>query len=179
MKRSALRPYAQVLLRHAGSLEKALELRQELGLVDEAMKEVPRLRDMAANPSIPMERKQKAMEAVAVSLRLSTQAIRFLRLLLEHFRLQQLPELLEVLDEILDRERGIVRARVEAAQAVDPVQRERLQKTLEKVTGGDVDLQVEVNDSLLAGFVARIGSQLYDASLKGQLERLVNRLANA
>jgi len=179
MRSSHLRPYAQVLLRTAGSLEQARELRRELGIVAQAMVQVPRLSSMAANPSIPVDAKERVLEGVAKSLDLSPNTARFLRLLLAHFRLHQLAEVLEALDLLMDKEGGIVRAQVQAAQPVDASQRDRLQKVLERVTGGKVDLSIQVNDALLAGFVARIGSQLYDASLKGQLERLASRLASA
>jgi F-type H+-transporting ATPase subunit delta len=69
-----------------------------------------------------------------------------------------------------------VQAKVTSAQALTDAQRGLLQSEFEKLTGKKVNADFQVDDSLIGGAITRIGSTVYDGSVKGQLEKLRRKL---
>ena len=170
------RPYAQALMGAAGSVEAAQTTREELAAFAEAMRAVPRLGRMASNPGVPPATKRAVVDEIAGMLSAGDLARRLLRLLLDNYRLVQLPAILEAIDELLDRAHGVVSATVTAAEELDADQQARLQGALERLSGAEVRLESRVDPSLIGGFVAQFGSHRYDASVRGQLAALESRL---
>lgn len=179
MIRRFARPYAQALLDAADSPAAAAAARDDLRAFHRAMTVAPRLERMAANPAIPQEVKGRAVEAVAAHLGLGELSRRFLRILLDNYRLHRLGEVLEAVEELVNQELGVAVARVTSAEDLDEAGRTRLRQALGELLGKRVELDLEVDPSLMAGFRARVGSVLYDASLEGQLRRLTQTLADA
>jgi F-type H+-transporting ATPase subunit delta len=173
------RPYAQALLKVAGSTDRAVAVRDQLRALRTAMDEVPGIARMAANPAVPMADKRRVVEAIGERLGLSELASRFVLLLLSNYRLQHLPAVVETLEAELNRRLGVAIAEVTAAQELDEAERERLRATLGRMLDRQIEMKVAVDPTLIAGFRARVGSTLYDASLQGQLDRLASRLAEA
>ncbi len=171
------RPYAQALANTASSDEALATTRDELRRFSQALEEVPALASMAKNPGIPMEKKKEVTTEVARTLGLGESARRFVDLLLDNYRLVHLSGILEVVDELIDRRLGVVRAKVTSAAPLDADQERRLAAALGHKLGQDVDLRVTLDEDLLGGFVALVGSERYDASVRGQLERLGLALA--
>lgn len=178
MRRFA-RPYADALLSTAGSTEEAVEARDQLRRFGEAMEAEPKLRKVVANPAIPQAAKEKILEALADELAIEVLARRFLHALLTRYKLDRLDEILEGIDERLNERLGIVIAEVESAQPLSADEESRLREVLREKLGREVELEISVNPGLLAGFVVKTGSELFDASVKGQLARLTERLAEA
>lgn len=179
MIRRFARPYAQALLKVAGSTEQAVADRDQLRALRTAMDEVPGIARMATNPAVPMADKRRVVEAIGERLGLSELASRFVLLLLSNYRLQHLPAVVETLEAELNRRLGVAIAEVTAAQELDEAERERLRATLGRMLDREIEMKVAVDPTLIAGFRARVGSTLYDASLQGQLDRLASRLAEA
>ncbi|MGD2114189.1 MAG: ATP synthase F1 subunit delta [Acidobacteriota bacterium] len=179
MIRRFARPYAQALVKVAGSLDEARELRDQVRAFRDAMDAVPGIARMAANPAVPMERKRDVIHQIAGRLGVGALGERFLLLLLDNYRLQHLPAVLEALDLEVNRRLGVATAEVTTAQPIADDEAERLRSVLAKLLDRSVELQLSVEPELLAGFRARVGSTLYDASLSGQLDRLAERLAEA
>ena len=73
-------------------------------------------------------------------------------------------------------QRGIVEAVATAASPLTNDETAALQQKVAAMTGRTVDLRVEVDDSLIGGLTVRVGDTLYDASVRGRLERLRERL---
>jgi F-type H+-transporting ATPase subunit delta len=173
------RPYAQALLKVAGSTEQGVVVRDQLRALRDAMAAVPGIARMAANPAVPVPEKRRIVRRIGDRLGLGDLAFRFVDLLLSNYRLQHLPAVLEALEAELDRRLGVATAQVTTAHPLDAEETERLRQTLGGMLDRRVDLELEVDPGLIAGFRARVGSTLYDASLKGQLDRLAERLAEA
>jgi F-type H+-transporting ATPase subunit delta len=173
------RPYAQALLKVAGSTEQGVAVRDQLRALRDAMAAVPGIARMAANPAVPVPEKRRIVRRIGEPLGLGDLAFRFVDLLLSNYRLQHLPAVLEALEAELDRRLGVATAQVTTAHPLDAEETERLRQTLGGMLDRRVDLELEVDPGLIAGFRARVGSTLYDASLKGQLDRLAERLAEA
>lgn len=179
MIRRFARPYAQALLKVAGAPEDAVPVRDQLRALRDAMMAVPGIGRMAANPAVPMADKRRALGRIGERLGLGELAVRFVFLLLSNYRLQYLPAVVEALEAELNRRLGVAIAEVTSAQALDEAQRERLRDALGRILDHRVEMEVRVDPALIAGFRARVGSTLYDASLKGQLDRLASRLIEA
>jgi F-type H+-transporting ATPase subunit delta len=81
--------------------------------------------------------------------------------------------------ELLDAERRVVRARIRTAVALDESQRAAIQARLAAQTGQTVELETEVDASLIGGAIIQVGDQLIDGSTRRRLQRLRQELANA
>lgn len=177
MSRRFTRPYAQALLQTAGSDDAAKVVRADLGEFAEAAQTIPGINTMAANPAIPIEVKERLLREICEKLEIGRLATTFLHLLMKNYRLTHLEQVLETVDQILNRRFGVVVAEVTSAQALDEGRQHRLEEVLARLFEQQVDLTVKTDPKLLGGFVARIGSYRYDASLNGQLNRLASSLA--
>lgn len=173
------RPYAEALLKVAGTTAGAVAVRDQLRALRDAMGEVPGIGKMAANPAVPMEDKRRIMEEIGGLLSLSDLALRFVFLLLAHYRLHHLPAVVEALETEVNRRLGVATAEVTTAQPLEPEDAAHLRAALAQRLDSEVDLRLAVDPALIAGFKARVGSTLYDASLSGQLDRLASRLTEA
>ena len=116
------------------------------------------------------------IEAVADKMGLSAPVKKLLVLLAESRKLNLMPDLAAAYRERLLNHQNIVRAEVTSAAPLSPEKTKALEDSLSKVTGKKVDLSVSVDPELLGGVVARIGSTVYDGSVKTQLERMRQQL---
>jgi F-type H+-transporting ATPase subunit delta len=79
-------------------------------------------------------------------------------------------------EELLRRERGIALAEVRTALPLEDAQRGDVLDRLKELTGQKIEINETVDTSLIGGIAVRIGDRLYDASVRGRLERLRARL---
>jgi F-type H+-transporting ATPase subunit delta len=173
------RPYAEALLKVAGTTAEAAAVRDQLRTLRDAMAEVPGIGKMAANPAVPMDDKRRIMQEIGGLLGFGELALRFVFLLLSHYRLHHLPAVVEALEREVNRRLGVATAEVTTAQPLESEDAEHLRAALARRLDSEVDLKLAVDPALIAGFKARVGSTLYDASLRGQLDRLASRLTEA
>jgi F-type H+-transporting ATPase subunit delta len=129
------------------------------------------LRAVLSNPSVRPEAKQRIVESLAGKAGIDELGGRFLRLLLDKGRIVQLPAVLDAIREAVDAREGVVPARVTVASEIDAAARERVAAALSKATGKKVRATFDTDPKLLAGFVARVGSTVYDASALGAIEK--------
>jgi F-type H+-transporting ATPase subunit delta len=87
-----------------------------------------------------------------------------------------LHEIADAFDLAIDERLGVVRAEVTSAEPLDNAQRDRIQEELTRVAGKQARCEFSVNPDLIGGVVARIGSTVYDGSVRSQLENLRERL---
>lgn len=91
-------------------------------------------------------------------------------------RIDRLPHVAVEYRRLLNRERGIVEALATAATPLTGAETEALGRKVAQMTGQTVDLTVAVDETLIGGLTVRVGDTLYDASVRGRLERLRERL---
>lgn len=172
------RAYAKAFLGVVPASEAQASVEQ-LRVFASALERVPRLATMAANPAVPMDVKREILQEVGRQLAIGKWAAQLLALLLANFRLVRLPEILEAVDELLRRKRGIAAVRLTSAAILDDELAAQVRNVLERALGQTVDLAFAVDPRLIGGFVAQIGSRRYDGSIRGQLERMSVELAAA
>ena len=96
----------------------------------------------------------------------------FLRILLKNQRIVELPQINATLAQVLDQRSGVVGAQVLSARPVPDSTKASLEAKLGQMTGKKIRLSFDTDESLLGGIVTRIGSTIYDGSVRNQLRRL-------
>jgi F-type H+-transporting ATPase subunit delta len=177
MSRRFSTPYAKAFLDTASTTERAVEARAELERFVEAVRRFPEIKRMAANPAVPRRVKEDVLRQICDRLDIAPLTRSLIELLTRNYRLSHVDSVLDAVDRMLDRRLGVVRAQVRTAHALTGEQESRLRAVLEGMLERKVKIELELDPRLLAGFVARIGSRRYDASLNGQIDRLAATLA--
>jgi len=129
------------------------------------------------SPAVPPPRKRALIARLAAALGLSGLVQRFLYVLVDHRRVALLAEIREAFEEEIDRRRGRVRVEVASARELIAAQREALGRELARLTGRQPRLRFRLEPGLIGGLLARVGSTVYDGSVRGQLASLRQRLA--
>jgi len=171
------RPYARAIMDVAGSPEKAAALRDELTQFEQVRKSSRDLQEMYANPGIDHDSKNKVTAAIAGKLGLSDFAVRLLDVLIQNRRINDLADIVAGLATMIRDVTGTVAAEVRSAGTLSQKEVGELQAMLERKVGAKVDLDVSVDPALIGGFVAKIGSEVYDASVSGKIEKFRESLA--
>ncbi|MEW6338441.1 MAG: ATP synthase F1 subunit delta [Acidobacteriota bacterium] len=173
MSRRIARPYAAALF---GVLAKqdprALrEVEAQLAAVGEVFRREPRLLRLFEVPAVPPARKREVLQAVGQALGLRREAQRLLAALAQHMRLRFLPDVVAAFRELVDRREGVARGTLTVPAAPDVAQLEAVGGALSALTGSRVELEAVVRPEMLAGFVVRMGSRVFDGSLRSRLNR--------
>lgn len=137
----------------------------------------PSLLEAFTNPTVPYEQKAKVLNELIARTRVRPTTANFLRILLKNQRLAQLDEVNAKLDQVLDERSGVVSATVTSARPVADSIKVTLEEKLGVITGKRIRLSFVTDESLLGGIVTRIGSTIYDGSVRNQLKRLGEELA--
>jgi F-type H+-transporting ATPase subunit delta len=134
------------------------------------------LREALATPAVPNGRKKAVVGRIAVILGLAPVIRNFLFVLVDHRRMGSLAEIIDTFELVVDERLGFARAEVTSARELSEAQRAALGAELERLTGKRIRMRVATDQSLIGGVTARIGSTVYDGSVRGQLESLERRL---
>jgi F-type H+-transporting ATPase subunit delta len=176
MIRRFARPYARAIMDAAGSPAKANELRGELLIFANALRGSAELRDLYANP-VDEETKLTITRQIAKKMKASDLAVRTLEVLVRHHRINSIDAIVEALAAYVNKALGIAVAEVRSAKALTPDEIRELADTLSKKVGKKVELDIKTDPKLLGGFVVRIGSEIWDASVIGKINKFRESLA--
>lgn len=149
---------------------------QELRSFETALQASQELQNALITPAVPASRKKAVVNRVADVLELSKISRNFLFVLVDKRRITSLSAILHSLDLILDERMGFARAEVSSARELSEPQRAALTEELERLTGKRIRMHYAVDGALIGGVVARIGSTVYDGSVRGQLQTLERKL---
>ena len=177
MIRRFARPYAKAIMQNAGSTEVADAVRVDLAKFDDARRVSSELQDVYANPGIEPEAKLAITKTIAARLGLSAIAEKVLDVLIHNHRINDLGAIVAALTAFVNEATNTVVAEVRSAHVLSPAETEDLRRTLEKKFAKKVQIQVTPDPTLLGGFVARVGSEIYDASVVGKIEKFRESLA--
>ena len=134
------------------------------------------LRIALLTPAIATSRKRAVMGKLLDEIGSAPIIRNFIYVVIDHRRIGVLDEIREAFELALDERLGFVRAEVSSAAALDESRGARLESELSRLTGKKMRLRFTVDPELLGGALARIGSTLYDGSLRGQLRQLRREL---
>jgi len=149
---------------------------QDVQLIGSTVDENPRILIALHNPEVPRNTK-KAILAEIFGQKVDPLTLRFTQLLIDKGRASVLPSLQREFEKLADVAAGIVRARVQSAVALTPVQEGLLVKELAALTGKKVMLKTSVDPSIGGGAVVWIGDRVIDGSVAGYLKAMESSLA--
>lgn len=135
------------------------------------------LRNALLTPAIQTARKRAVMGRLLEELGTSTIIRNFVYVVIDHRRIPIISDIREAFELLIDERLGFARAEVSSAEPLDARRSSEIESELSSMTGKRMRLRFAVDPALLGGVVARIGSTVYDGSLRGQLQQLRRQLA--
>ncbi len=166
------RRYAKALIEIGSETGTLDALVGEFASAAEAYSASTELRAAVENPLIPIASKKAIVAEVCDKLTVSPTTKNTLLLLVDRRRMRVLPGIAQVLKEMNDLKKGMLRAEVISAAPLSDAYYQRLHAQLEKMTGKKIALDKRTDASLLAGVVTRIGDTIYDGSLLSRLREM-------
>jgi F-type H+-transporting ATPase subunit delta len=151
-------------------------VRRDLDAFAEAFSSVADLRNALESPALNAEVKRQVIEKLAAAMKLDVSVRNFIFLLADHRRTELLPEIQQAFREELNARLGIAEAEVTSARELSAGEKKELTSVLEQRTGKKVEARFQIDGALLAGAVVRLGSTIYDGSVRDQLKRLREQL---
>lgn len=178
MSEALARRYAAAMAEVALEKHSAQKVKSDFtGFVD-AFYSSADLRNVLESPAVALELKQKVVGSIAERMQLDGNVTNFVRLIVDHGRTEMLRELQRAFDEELNARMGIARADVVSAHPLGENDRRELTAALERRTGKKIEASFREDGWLLGGAVVRVGSTVYDGSVRERLIRLRAQLTN-
>jgi F-type H+-transporting ATPase subunit delta len=163
------RAFADVVFDHRVNTDKVLKEAQSIAALVSENKE---LREVWEAPSIPADQKRNLLDAIVTREGVSREVRNFVAVLIDHRRISFLNAIVKQFAQELNRRLGFAEAEITSARELTHTERSALEARVEKLTGRKVRAQYAQDRSILGGAMVRIGSTIYDGSVKGQLERI-------
>lgn len=136
------------------------------------------LQTVYSNPAITHVNKEKVLENLITKTQPSKTTANFLRVLLENGRLTELGGINDRFAAVLAQRSGLVSAEITSARELPDNERSDFETKLKQLTGKKVSVNYAINKDIIGGVVTRIGSTVYDGSVKTKLENLREQLIN-
>jgi len=169
------RAFADVVLSARLDANRAIGgLRRIAGLLAESTE----LRRVWENPAVPAEQKRKLLDAIVHQDGIEHHVRNLIAVLIDHRRIQFLERITRQLEKELDARMGFAEAHITSARELGDPEKRALEAQIEKVTGKKVRSRFALDASLLGGAVVRVGSTIYDGSVKGQLEKIKEAISS-
>lgn len=166
------RRYAQALFDLGREGDQLDEFGRALGEASELFEGSDELRRLLLNPALKLEERRAVLSAIADRAKWPKLFRNFAMLLLDKDRLRYVSDMDRAFQVLLDDHQGRARAKVTSAVELSDGQLEKLKDRLRAVTGKDVVVTTEVDEELIGGVVARVGSTIYDGSVRTHLQRM-------
>jgi F-type H+-transporting ATPase subunit delta len=170
------RRYARALL-DIGREER--QVRRVLGEVERfvaLLSEIPLLQEVMAASHVNRRDKQAALESAVSAEEFHPATRNFLRLLVDKGRMGILPQILSALRRLVEELEGIERVEVSVPSSLTGTQKDLLRVVLERRTGKKIELEEKIDQALLGGMVVKVGSTVYDGSVRTQLAQIRENL---
>jgi len=175
---AALR-YARAVELSSDGLDELGHLAAQLEAVAQVMKADPIVAEALASPRLSDDRRRALLETLKKSVGLSGKAFNLLGILMQQRRFGLLPLVARQVSRIHDRRSGIVEAEVTSAEPLSAEITEQTRQTLERAAGTKVRLSLKIDPSLIGGIIARVGSTVYDGSIRTRLSALRSHIAGS
>src|ERR1700733_4226181 len=150
----------------------------ELRTIAALLAESAELRRVWDNPAIPADQKRKVLDVIAQRDGISKQVRNLIAVLIDHRRMHFFQPIIDQLEKELDSRMGFAEAQITSVRELGDKEKREFEAQVQKLTGKKVRAHYGHDASLLGGAVVRIGSTIYDGSVKGQLERLKEAISS-
>jgi F-type H+-transporting ATPase subunit delta len=171
------RRYASALADVVLERGEASEVQSELVAWAKIIQSSPSLLEVFRNPTIALDQKRAVLNKLIERAKPLQTTANFLKVLLQNQRLTELGEINRKFAEVLDERAGMVAATVTTARGVAEDSQQELRAKLTRLTGKKVRVDFTTDPDLLGGIVTRIGSTVYDGSVRNQLQQIKERMA--
>ncbi|MFZ2055264.1 MAG: ATP synthase F1 subunit delta [Candidatus Aminicenantales bacterium] len=169
--------YAQGLAGALGDDAEFAAVSRELAEFQERISRHAALKEILASPFVAARKKTQIIQDILAAWDLQGKTRRLILLLLENSRLHLLGDILEELPALWNERRGVTTFEVSSVVSLGEGQKEKLQEKLERLEGRPVFLRCSIDPGLLAGFSLKKGNLIYDASIKGHLAKIKERIS--
>ena len=170
------RRYATALADIVTKTEETNSVQTELKTWENMINTNGDLQTAFGNPVISQVNKEKVLENLIDKTQPTKTTANFLRILLRNNRLTEIGEINEKFSSVLEERSGAVSAQITSARSLSEAEKAEMQMNLSKLTGKTVSLNFETDETLIGGVVTRIGSSVYDGSVKTQLAELKHQM---
>ena len=170
--RTIAQHYADALAEVAISQKSADKVRRELRDFLALLRESAQLGVLLGSPAVARANKHAVAQALVERMGASRTLRNLLFVVIDQRRMGLLPEIQQAFEARLDEMEGVARADVTSARELNERERKQLRTVLERLSGRRVEANYELDPALIAGAVVRVGSTIYDGSVRMQLERL-------
>lgn len=170
------RRYAIALADVVANTNEINSVRTELKIWETMINANGDLQTAFRNPAISQNNKEKVLENLIEKTRPTKTTANFLRVLLRNSRLTKIGEINEKFSSVLEERSGAVSANITSARPLSENEKAEMQTNLTKLTGKTVSLKFDIDETLIGGVVTRLGSTVYDGSVKTQLEELKQQM---
>ena len=171
--------YAQAVFELAKDAKQLEVVEQDFAKFTAAWKESADLREAARSPLIDPQEKAAALTAVAAKLGASELGRKVIGVAAQNRRAAELPAIAVAYRRLVARERGARQVEIVSARPLAETEKSAIIDALSKQLGAKVEAETSVDDSLIGGFVVRVGSRQFDASVKAKLDALRLALKSA
>jgi F-type H+-transporting ATPase subunit delta len=167
--------YAKTLINIVG-IDETPNALAELMLVDTLMVKNKDFKNMLLNPVFSQTDKENALKQVAEKVKLSEKMLKFVLHLTDLRVIVALSQIIKIATAIYLEKKKRAKATVLTPVEISKSQEERLKTSLKQLIDRDVDIEIVMDPTLLGGVLVKVGSTMYDSSLKGQLRLLKDEL---
>jgi len=171
------RRYASALADVLLERGEAREVQEELTAWERLFQSNENLREVFRNPTIALDQKRAVLNKLIERARPRPTTVNFLKVLLQNQRLTDLDAINRKLAEVLDVRAGLLAATVTTARSVPADAQQKLHVTLSTLTGSKVRVDFATDPELIGGLVTRIGSTVYDGSVRNHLQQIKEKMA--
>jgi len=169
------RAFADVVMSERLDADRAMA---ELRVVADLLAESVELRRVWENPAIPAEQKHRLLDVIVRRDGISRPVRNLVAVVIDHRRVRFLSRIIQQVEKELDARLGLVEAEIFSMRELGDAEKRALEAQLGRVTGKRVRARYGQDASLLGGAVVRVGSTIYDGSVKGQLERIKEAISS-
>ncbi|MBV9609513.1 MAG: ATP synthase F1 subunit delta [Acidobacteria bacterium] len=176
---------AAITSRYARALADAVQdtkadprrVEEELRTLADIVNSAPELRTVWENPAVEANEKRAVLDQIGERTGTSRIVRNFMAVLIDHRRVTSLPAILRQVEVEFDERLGLAMAEVTTSRPLADQQKRELERRVGAVTGKTIRARYATDDALLGGAVVKVGSTVYDGSIRGQLERLKEELS--
>ncbi len=172
-------PYAEALMSVAQSNDLVDRIGEDAAALLNLLKESPDLEQFLGNPTVKAEDKKAVLQSISGD-QLHPFTLNFLKLLVDRRRILFLEGICKQYRVRLRQLKQTVLAEVTSAVELSEQQQQSVREKVIAMTGANqVDIETKIDRDLIGGVIIKVGSQVIDASLRGQLRRIGLRLSSA
>ena len=149
----------------------------ELYAMVSVVKDNEMLQRVWENPAIPAEQKRSLLDAIVAREKASKPVRNFLAVMIDHRRIGELSDIARQVESELNARRGFAEADIISARELSDSEKRALEARVAAMTGKKVRARYATDGSILGGAIVKLGSTIYDGSVRGQLHRMKEQLA--